>query len=117
MLTHIVNKGASITVMSPHQRRQAKALSESRTAMLRYATLCDAMRRYISLATENIEIPIPRPKVFSSWCPGITFTAKNGADPILLLGKMADPNGSNSAPPRIQFFTLVFAADPILTRF
>ena len=25
--------------------------------MLRYATLCDAMRRYISLATENIEIP------------------------------------------------------------
>ena len=117
MLTLIVNKGASKNVISPHQRHQAKALSESRTAMLRYATLCDAMRPYISLATENIEIPIPRPKVFSSWCPGITFTAKNGADPILLLGKMADPNGSNSAPPRIQFFTLVFAADPILTRF
>ena len=101
-------------------RRSAKA--EQRCfAMLRYAmryaTLCNAMRPYISLATEHIEIPIPRPKVFSSWCPGITFTAKNGADPILLLGKMADPNGSNSAPPRIQFFTLVFAADPILTRF
>ena len=57
MLTHIVNKGASKNVISPHQRHQAKALSESRTTMLRYATLCDAMRPYISLATENIEIP------------------------------------------------------------
>ena len=57
MLTLIVNKGASKNVISPHQRHQAKALSESRTAMLRDATLCDAMRRYISLATENIEIP------------------------------------------------------------
>ena len=57
MLTRTLNKGASKNAISPHQRHQAKALSESRTAMLRYATLCDAMRRYISLATEKIEIP------------------------------------------------------------
>ena len=84
--------------------------------MLRYHAQYNAVRRYISLPTVNIEILIPRPKVFSSWRPGIAFAAKKNADPILLLEKMADPNGSNSAPPRIQFFTLVFAADPILTR-
>ena len=84
--------------------------------MLRYHKQYNAVRRYISLPTVNIEILIPRPKVFSSWRPGISFAVKKGADPILLLETMADPNGSNSAPPRIQFSTLVFAADPILTR-
>ena len=54
--THIVNKGASKNVISPHQRHQAKALSEIRRAMLRYHAQYNAVRRYISLPTVNIEI-------------------------------------------------------------